>query len=233
MVNLLYPPPIKLKQNGSVFKLRVMEGWRLRYGKEEPILPAVTIRRDNPESSGRLMRILGIDPGIGVTGYGMVEKMATDGWRLRVFGEIPTNVSDPFPTRLKSIFDGLRDVMDRHLPTEVVLESTFLANNVQSALKLGQARGVALLAAAMVPLPIFEYGPTAVKMAVVGYGRATKHQVQQMVSRLLSHTPVITAEHAADALAIALCHAHSANFRTRLQATLPSVSSNRQRSKSE
>jgi crossover junction endodeoxyribonuclease RuvC len=163
------------------------------------------------------MRILGIDPGIGATGYGIIEARKHGEWGLLTFGEIRTVASDPFHKRLKSIFNGLRQVIALHHPTEAALEATFLANNVQSALKLGQAKGVALLAAEMEAIPIFEYSPTAVKMAVVGYGRATKNQVQQMVSRLLSHTEVITAEHAADALAIALCHAHSRISQARLR----------------
>ncbi len=173
------------------------------------------------------MRILGIDPGLGATGYGVVEKTTAGTWTQVAFGEIKTDPADPFPMRLRVIFDGIRRVMDLHQPTEAALESTFLANNVQSALKLGQAKGVALLAAEMAQLSIFEYSPTAVKMAIVGYGRATKDQIQQMVGRLLSITTRIPSEHAADALAVALCHAHSATFRARLQAANPSAPPNR------
>ncbi|HIE64795.1 MAG: crossover junction endodeoxyribonuclease RuvC [Nitrospira sp.] len=161
-------------------------------------------------------RILGIDPGIGVTGYAVLDESNEGRFTLIQSGEIKTAPRSPFPARLKCIFDGLLQVISSFLPTAVALEDTFYAKNFKSALKLGQAKGVALLAAESHALPIFEYAPTAVKMAVVGYGRATKEQVQRMVSHLLQTPKQIKSEHEADAVAIAICHAHTAKFQSRV-----------------
>lgn len=161
-------------------------------------------------------RILGIDPGIGVTGYAVLDEGMGGQFTLIQSGEIMTAPRSPFPARLKCIFDRLLQVIASSLPTAVALEDTFYAKNFKSALKLGQARGVALLAAESHALPIFEYAPTAVKMAVVGYGRATKDQVQRMVSHLLQAPERIKSEHEADAVAIAICHAHTAKFQSRV-----------------
>ncbi len=158
------------------------------------------------------LRILGIDPGIGTTGYAVLDEGLGGRFILVQSGEIATAPRSPFPARLKCIFDRLLQVITSSLPTVVVLEDTFYGKNFKSALKLGQAKGVALLAAETHALPIFEYAPTAVKMAVVGYGRATKDQVQQMVGRVLEVPKKIKSEHEADAVAIAICHAHMAKF---------------------
>ena len=152
--------------------------------------------------------ILGIDPGITCTGYGLIEAVG-DRLILVASGDVRPRPSDSFPLRLKEIFDGLNTLLASHAPTAVALEEVFLARNFPAALKLGQARGVALLAAATHHLPVFEYSPTQVKMAVVGYGRASKEQVGLMVGRLLNLSHPIASEHAADALAIAICHIHS------------------------
>lgn len=170
-------------------------------------------RRSSPITR---LRILGIDPGIGATGYAVLEEGIEGRFTLIQSGEITTVPRTPFPARLKCIFDRLLQVIASSLPTAVALEDTFHAKNFKSALKLGQARGAALLAAESHALPIFEYAPTAVKMAVVGYGRATKDQVQRMVSHLLQLPERIKSEHEADAVAIAICHAHTAKFRSRL-----------------
>ncbi|HLG23038.1 MAG TPA: crossover junction endodeoxyribonuclease RuvC [Candidatus Manganitrophaceae bacterium] len=164
------------------------------------------------------MRILGIDPGIGVTGYGILDETSS-GLALKRSGEIRTAAQHPFSKRLKHLFDGILEVMDQDLPIAVALEDTFLAKNFKSALKLGQARGMALLAAEFHHLPVFEYSPTAVKMAVVGYGGATKDQVQQMVSRFLQLPKILTSEHEADEVAVAICHAHSARFQEKVRAS--------------
>ena len=164
------------------------------------------------------MRILGIDPGMGVTGYGVIEETSA-GLSLKRSGEIRTAPQHSFSKRLKHLFDGLLQVIQQELPSTVAIEDTFLAKNFKSALKLGQARGAALLAAEFHHLPVFEYSPTAVKMAVVGYGGATKDQVQQMVSRFLKLQKVLTSEHEADAVAAAICHAHSAQFQAKVLAS--------------
>lgn len=164
------------------------------------------------------MPILGIDPGMGATGYAILEEAPAGRLILKRSGEIRTISQRPFPKRLKHLFDLLLQVIQEELPTALAIEDTFLAKNFKSALKLGQARGVALLAAEFYQIPVFEYTPTAVKMAVVGYGGATKDQVQQMISRLLQLPNLLTSEHAADAAAVAICHLHSARFQEKIEA---------------
>ncbi len=154
--------------------------------------------------------ILGIDPGIGATGYAVVAHVS-GGWVLVQSGQIRTHLQHPFPKRLKQIFDAVLKVISESSPSCLALEGTFLAKNFQSALKLGQAKGVVLLAAECSNLPVFEYSPTAVKMAVVGYGRASKEQLQRMVGYLLHLSTPLASDHEADAAAIAICHAHTTN----------------------
>jgi len=165
--------------------------------------------------SEREAKILGIDPGIGCTGYGLIAQNG-DRARYMTSGEIRSHPSDPFPHRLRVIFEGLVAVIALHAPSVVAVEETFLARNFQSALKLGQARGAALLAVALRDIPIFEYSPTAVKIGIVGYGRATKTQIKKMVQQILTLPSPPTSEHEADALAIALCHAHTLRYRERV-----------------
>ncbi len=154
------------------------------------------------------MRIFGIDPGSRRTGYGCIDY---DGSRHRliVCGAIAAPARASFPEKLKVIHAELVQLLSTCRPECVAVESVFHARNVRSALKLGHARGVAILAASQVGLPVAEYTPTEIKRAVVGYGRAEKHQVQQMIKLLLGLDAVPTSHDAADALAVALCHAHS------------------------
>jgi len=154
------------------------------------------------------VRIFGIDPGSERTGYGCVE---TDGSRHRVItsGAIRTPPTASFPEKLLSIHTGLVVLLGECQPDCVAIENLFYANNARSALKLGHARGVAMLAAVEAGLPVVEYTPAEVKRAVVGYGRAEKHQVQQMVKLILGLAVLPTPHDAADALAIAICHSHS------------------------
>lgn len=154
------------------------------------------------------MVILGIDPGSRITGYGIISKQ---GNRLIHIdnGAIFTKSSADFPQRLEQIFTGLSAVIAQYKPEAVAVENVFLAKNAQSALKLGQARGAAIVAAVNVGLPVHEYTALQVKQAVVGTGRAEKVQVQQMIKALLN-LPEIAQEDASDALAVAVCHAHSA-----------------------
>jgi crossover junction endodeoxyribonuclease RuvC len=154
------------------------------------------------------VRIFGIDPGSARTGYGCVE---TDGFRHRLVdcGAITSPVSTSFPKRLLLIHRRLAELILQLAPDCVAIENLFFATNVKSALKLGHARGVAMLAAVEAGVPVMEYTPAEIKRAVVGYGRAEKHQVQQMVKLILG-LPVVPSPHdAADALAVAICHAHS------------------------
>jgi crossover junction endodeoxyribonuclease RuvC len=153
------------------------------------------------------MRILGIDPGSGSTGYGIIE---TDGSQHRaiLYGAIKTQPKKPFHERLLKIYTDLSRILSRESADMMVIEEVFHATNVQSALKLGHARGVALLIAAQKGLQVWEYSPLEIKSAVVGYGRADKAQIQMMVRLLLNLPETPSPDDAADALAIAICHAH-------------------------
>ncbi len=154
------------------------------------------------------MKIFGIDPGSERTGYGCVD---TDGSRHKIVtsGAIRTKASASFPEKLLSIHTGLAALLSECQPDCVAIENLFTAVNPRSALKLGHARGVAVLAAVQAGLPVFEYTPAEVKLAVVGHGRAEKHQVQQMVKLILGLATLPTPFDASDALAVAICHSHS------------------------
>jgi len=154
------------------------------------------------------VKIFGIDPGSERTGYGCVE---TDGSRHRmvVCGAIATSAADTFPAKLLTIHSRLTALLRQCRPDCVAIENLFHAVNVRSALKLGHARGVAMLAAVEAGVPVAEYTPAEIKRAVVGYGRAEKPQVQQMVKLILGLEAVPSPHDAADALAVAICHVHS------------------------
>lgn len=153
-----------------------------------------------------MARVLGIDPGSRVTGFGVID---TDGRKSRhVESGVVRTGSGEFPERLGEIFRGIREVIEQHAPTQVAIEQVFVSRNPASALKLGQARGAAIAAAVTRDLPVFEYTPRSVKQALVGTGAADKEQVQHMVRILLS-LPGKMGLDESDALAIALCHAHS------------------------
>jgi crossover junction endodeoxyribonuclease RuvC len=164
------------------------------------------------------VRIFGIDPGSERTGYGCVE---TDGRRHRLIacGAITALARDPFPQRLARIHRELTALLAAHRPDCVTVESLFHAANARSALKLGHARGVAVLAAVEAGCPIVEYTPAEVKRAIVGYGRAEKHQVQQMIKLLLGLSRAPAPFDASDALAVAICHVHSAAVRLKADTT--------------
>jgi crossover junction endodeoxyribonuclease RuvC len=153
-----------------------------------------------------MKRVLGIDCGSNATGYGLID---TDGRASRIVasGVIRSRAQSPFPERLHRISQILRELIQTHSPVEVAVEGIFHSINVRSALQLGHVRGVALLIAAEAGLPIYEYSPLQIKSSVVGYGRAEKSQVQDMITLLL-RLDVRPPEDAADALAVAVCHAH-------------------------
>jgi crossover junction endodeoxyribonuclease RuvC len=156
------------------------------------------------------MRVLGIDCGTEYTGYGVVE-LCHDGKLVCVScGAIKLSPREAMPARLATIFDRLATIIEEHRPDNVAIEDVFYALNVKSALKLGQVRGVAMLAAAAAGLEVAEYAPLSIKSAVVGYGKAEKQQVQHMVTRLLNLAAPPQSPDAADALAIAICHLHTA-----------------------
>ena len=166
------------------------------------------------------MRILGIDPGSKATGYGFIEQQGNRLIHLDN-GAIFTRSQDALPLRLQIIYRELSRLIAVYRPEAVAVEQVFMAKNPASALKLGHARGVALLAGINAELPVAEYSALQVKSAVVGYGRAGKNQVQQMTRALLK-LPEIAQEDAADALAVAICHAHSHHLNNHLTARLGS-----------
>lgn len=171
-------------------------------------------------SAGRMHReiILGIDPGSLVTGWGLVE-VESNQLHCHSQGIIGTSAALTLAERLSQIYRGLHEIIEHYHPTAVSLEKVFFSRNVQSALKLGQARGVALLAAAEHHIGVAEYSAAEIKVAVVGYGRATKEQVQKMVSALLCVRGVMRAD-AADALAAAICHIHRRTFQPTVMQSL-------------
>jgi crossover junction endodeoxyribonuclease RuvC len=164
-------------------------------------------------------RVLGIDCGSAATGYGVIDVQGSAA-KVVVSGVIGVSVRLPFPERLKKIGDELGRLIETYSPDAVAVEEVFYSVNVKSALKLGQVRGVALFKAADAALPVHEYSPLQIKSSVVGYGRADKNQVQQMVKMLL-HLPELPPEDAADALAVALCHAHCAQTQEKLASARP------------
>jgi crossover junction endodeoxyribonuclease RuvC len=157
--------------------------------------------------------VLGIDPGTATTGYGVVEEI---GGQLRALasGVIRTSADQPMPTRLQAIHREIKKLTAEWQPTEAAVEELFFSNNVRTAMSVGQARGVALLALADAGLPVAEYTPLAIKQAVTGYGSADKTQMQEMVKMLLGLSEVPRPDDAADALAVAICHLHSACLKT-------------------
>jgi crossover junction endodeoxyribonuclease RuvC len=164
------------------------------------------------------MRVLGIDCGTEYTGFGVVE-LCLDGKLICLTcGAVKLSPREPLPLRLATIFQRLGAIIQEHQPHNVAIEDVFYALNVKSALKLGQVRGVAMLAASTAGLGVTEYAPLTIKSAVVGYGRAEKQQVQHMVTRLLNLAEIPEPPDAADALAIAICHLHTAATLERQQA---------------
>lgn len=153
------------------------------------------------------MRILGIDPGYATIGYGVVDYSRGQFWAVE-FGAIETRPEDPFPKRLEEIYDGIEYLIQKHRPDAMSVEELFFAKNHTTVIGVGQARGVILLAAQKGNLPVFEYTPMQVKQAIVGYGSAVKSQVMDMTKRLLHLKTIPKPDDAADALAIAMTHAH-------------------------
>jgi len=153
------------------------------------------------------MRVIGIDPGTLVTGYGVIEEREGQIWCLD-YGVIRNKKDLPFPVRLKDIYKNLKTLFEKYRPDEVSIETVFYSENVSSALKLGHARGVAILAAVHNNYEIFEYSPLEVKQSVTGYGKAHKDQVRSMVKSLLrmDGEPFLDST---DALAVAICHINS------------------------
>jgi crossover junction endodeoxyribonuclease RuvC len=150
--------------------------------------------------------VLGLDPGASATGYGVVELAAPGATRLVECGVVRTVAASPLEQRLSHIFDAVSEIIARHRPDAVAVESVFVAKNPRSALVLGHARGAALLAAAKAAVPVWEYAPAMVKKTVVGVGAATKAQVQAMTARRLRLRTAPSPDDAADGVAVALTH---------------------------
>ena len=167
------------------------------------------------------MRVLGIDCGAKSTGYGIIESRGSRSLRLITSGVITTSPRDAFPRRLSRIYEGLKTIIEEYSPEEVAIEDLFYARNFRTAVKLGHVRAVAMLAADGVGLPVAEYSPLEVKSSMVGYGRAEKSQVQEMVKRVLSLAEAPQSHDAADALAVALCHLHTLTTKIKMGIAKP------------
>ncbi len=159
------------------------------------------------------MRIIGIDPGLAGSGYGVIDEV---GGNLKIveFDEIATSKDCDFPERLRSIYDDFMRALDEWKPDACAIEALYFAKNAKSAFQVGHARGVFILCASLAGLPVYEYTPIQIKKAIVGAGRAEKSQVQYMIKMILNLEEPPKSEHAADALAVAVCHANSARFRS-------------------
>lgn len=165
------------------------------------------------------MRILGIDPGLAIVGFGFVDKIGNKLTPVQ-YGSIQTEAHTPEEERLLHVYEGMVQLLDKYKPDAVAVEKLFFSRNVTTALPVAQARGVLILAAVQRGLPVAEYTPMMVKQAVVGYGKAEKKQVQEMVKLLLKLTAVPKPDDVADALAVAVCHAHSVSLNSKLNEVL-------------
>lgn len=154
------------------------------------------------------MVILGVDPGVAITGYGIVHH---EGNKFKVvdYGAVLTKAEQALPDRLAAIYNKLSGIIHQYKPDVFAIEELFFSKNVKTALTVGHGRGVAILCAAQAGIDIFEYTPLQVKQALVGYGRADKNQIQQMTKVILNLADIPKPDDVADALAIAICHAHS------------------------
>lgn len=175
------------------------------------ILPVAEERSD--------LRILGIDPGLAIVGFGFIDKTGNKLTPVQ-YGSIQTEAHTPEEERLLHVYEGMVQLIDRYKPDMVAIEKLFFSRNVTTALPVAQARGVLILAAVQKGLPVSEYTPMMVKQAVVGYGKAEKKQVQEMVKLLLKLSAVPKPDDVADALAVAVCHAHSVSLNSKLNEVL-------------
>lgn len=161
------------------------------------------------------MKILGIDPGVAIVGYGVIEYKGNV-FKVLDYGKITTPAHTPLPKRLKMVYDGMTELVNTFKPDVVAMEELFFNTNVTTAIAVGHARGVLVLGAENAGVPVAEYTPLQIKQAVTGYGRADKNQVQQMVKMFLNLSEVPKPDDTADALAVAICHAHSASLSGKL-----------------
>jgi crossover junction endodeoxyribonuclease RuvC len=164
------------------------------------------------------LKILGIDPGYAILGYGIIEMQGSK-FSLIDYGTINTDVSMEMPDRLVQIYSSLMEIIEKYKPDEVAIEELFFNQNTKTALMVSQARGVAILAIANSQLDTHEYTPLQVKQGIVGYGRADKKQVQIMVKNILNLLENPKPDDAADALAIAICHGHTAEYNKKMKSS--------------
>jgi len=162
------------------------------------------------------MRILGIDPGYAIMGYGIIDVTGSK-YRIVTYGAITTEAGESMPDRLKTLYSDLMELISQYEPDEVAMEELFFNTNAKTAIMVGQARGVSVLACVNSGLPIYEYTPLQIKQGLVGYGRADKKQVQMMVKSLLGLRDIPKPDDAADGLAAAICHAHTGGSENRLR----------------
>lgn len=158
------------------------------------------------------MLVLGIDPGIAITGYGLVRELSGGDVEMVAYGAVETPAHTPLQLRLQQVYKGVREVVETYRPESAAIEKLLFGKNVTTAMAVGQARGVTLLALADCGLSIEEYTPASIKQAVAGYGNASKGQVQDMVRMLLSLDEIPRPDDAADALAVAITHLHSTRY---------------------
>ena len=161
------------------------------------------------------MRILGIDPGFAITGYGIIDYIGNK-FKLIDSGAVLTKAGESFPLRLTKIYDDLSNIIDLYKPDAISVEELFFNNNVKTAINVAQARGVILIVGCKKNVPTFEYTPLQIKQAVAGYGRADKLQVQKMVKAILNVEKLPKLDDTTDSIAAAICHAHSAKFSQKL-----------------
>jgi crossover junction endodeoxyribonuclease RuvC len=163
----------------------------------------------------KVLRILGIDPGIAIVGFGFIDKIGSKLVPVQ-YGSIQTEAHTEPGIRLKEVYDAAVQLIEKYKPDAMAIEKLFFNRNVTTAFTVGQARGVIVLAGVQAGLQVAEYTPLQVKQAVVGYGKAEKHQVQEMVKMLLKLSVVPKPDDVADALAVAICHAHSSALLTKI-----------------
>lgn len=170
-------------------------------------------------NGGNWVIIIGFDPGIAIVGFGVIEKQDNQ-IRTKQYGSIQTRAELETGQRLKQIYDSATEIIKMYKPEAISIEKLYFNKNVTTAMTVGQARGVLMLAAVEAGLPIFEYTPLQIKQALVGYGRAEKKQIQEMVKLYLNLKEVPKPDDVADALAIAICHAHSAKMNNLIKENL-------------
>ncbi len=158
------------------------------------------------------MLVLGIDPGIAITGYGLVRESDGGDAEMVAYGAINTPAGDELPARLQQVYREVRAVVEQYKPESAAIEKLLFGKNVTTAMAVGQARGVTVLALADCHIPMAEYTPASIKQAVAGYGNASKSQMQDMVRRLLDLDEIPRPDDAADALAVAITHLHSTRY---------------------